>query len=185
MFFLKQLKRPQVGVAELPLVYLSAFLPKDQYIGQAESFAQLFFVYNEGHMIRGQRGLAFLDNTGAMTGLVKGVSGVLDSAAVTATVHFLLARSRAAEYFEFVETDANISDGGSRFSYDSYREANYEVCRGYLPPWSNWEDVTFLAMKEFLLGDMQLTLQEDRLAPAPHLPSSWHPDGPPWASSSC
>ena len=72
-----------------------------------------------------------------MSGLVKGSSGhpMLDAGA--ATIHLLLAALGARAWFEYVESDANWSDGASRsLATDPWARANgFKVDIGSVPTW--------------------------------------------------
>ena len=105
-------------------------------------------------------------------------------AAISAACHFLLARAKSGQYYEFVETDANWADGGSRFLYDRYHNAGIEVVRAHLPPWHNWDRATFSSLKALLAEELP---SRGRGRPAEsgagaidlitkdesHLPSNW------------
>ena len=72
-----------------------------------------------------------------LSGLIKGASehAMLDSGA--ASIHVLLAALGTRTWFEYVESDANWSDGASRLlTLDLWAKANgFEVKMGSVPMW--------------------------------------------------
>ena len=89
------------------------------------------------HVIRGRSLLWFEDNSAVLSGLIKGSSGhpMLDAGA--AAIHLLLAALGARAWFEYVESDANWSDGASRLlTKDPWTKANgFAVEIGCVPAW--------------------------------------------------
>ena len=56
----------------------------------------------------------FLDNQAAMNIMIKGSSGQSDLADIAAAAHLTLAKLDCRDFFEWIETDANVADGLSR-----------------------------------------------------------------------
>ena len=88
-------------------------------------------------ILHGRSVLWFEDNAAVLSGLIKGSSGhaMLDSGA--ATIHLLLAALETRTWFEYVESDANWSDGASRLlTHDPWAIANgFKVELGDVPTW--------------------------------------------------
>ena len=72
-----------------------------------------------------------------LSGLVKGASGHPTLDAGVATIHLLLAGLGARSWFEYVESDANWSDGASRLlAEDPWARANgFTVVMASVPTW--------------------------------------------------
>ena len=60
--------------------------------------SELLFIFNKTEILLNNCGIAFLGNTRALAGFVKGVSGVMDSATMSEACHFLMAQARAGQY---------------------------------------------------------------------------------------
>ena len=89
------------------------------------------------HILRGRSLLWFEDNSAVLSSLVKGSSGHPMLDAGTATIHLLLASLEARAWFEYVEGDANWSDGASRLlGADPWAKANgFTIESGSVPSW--------------------------------------------------
>ena len=91
-------------------------------------------------ILRGRSLIWFEDNSAVLSGLVKGASGcpLLDAGA--ASIHLPLAALQARAWFEYVESDANWSDGASRLLLaDPWAAAHgFPIVMNTIPTWP-WE----------------------------------------------
>ena len=70
----------------------------------------------------------WVDNSGAVGGLIKGYSGVPDCARIINLFHFVLARLGIASlWIDYVPTESNVADGPSRLHEMSEEEASSTV----------------------------------------------------------
>ena len=106
-------------------------------IALVEQAALVLGIINFQDMMRGRSLLWFEDNSAVLSGLVKGSSShpLLDAG--NATIHLLLASLQARAWFEYVESDANWSDGASRLlAADPWIMANgFALDIGSVPSW--------------------------------------------------
>ena len=106
-------------------------------IALVEQAAIILGIIRFREVLRGRSLLWFEDNSVVLSGLVKGSSGhpLLDAGA--ATIHLMLAALEARAWFEYVESDANWSDGASRLlAADPWAKANgFTVEMGSVPTW--------------------------------------------------
>jgi len=106
-------------------------------IALVEQAAIILGIIRFREVLRGRSLLWFEDNSVVLSGLVKGSSGhpLLDAGA--ATIHLMLAALEARAWFEYVESDANWSDGASRLlAADPWAKANgFAVEMGSVPTW--------------------------------------------------
>jgi hypothetical protein len=113
------------GSAELPPAYMRRFLlpHRKQQIGQVELVAAFTpYASVDASVWRDRRVLHWIDNSSAVAALVKGYSSAIDSALIVQAVHATLAGLGADVWFEYVRTNANVSDEPSRvdLSYERY-----------------------------------------------------------------
>jgi len=123
--------------AVIPPELLEAWGNSEHCIALVEQAALILGIIRFRDILRGRSLLWFEDNSAVLSGLVKGSSGhpLLDAGA--ATIHLLLAALQARAWFEYVESDANWSDGSSRLlAADPWAAANgFTVEMGNVPTW--------------------------------------------------
>ena len=106
-------------------------------IALVEQAALVLGITSFQSLIRGRSLLWFEDNSAVLSSLVKGASShpLLDAG--NATIHLMLASLQARAWFEYVESDANWSDGASRLlSADPWVRANdFALSMGSVPAW--------------------------------------------------
>ena len=109
-------------------------------IALVEQAALLLGIITFKHMLRGRSLLRFEDNSAVLSGLIKGASSHYLLDAGNTIIHLLLAFLQARAWFEYVESNANWSDGASRMlSADTWSKANgFDLQIGSVPlwPWS-------------------------------------------------
>ena len=129
--------RKMAIAAEIPPDLMKAWGDSGHCIALVEQAALILGILKFQDTIRRRSLLWFEDNSAVLSGLVKGASGhpMLDAGA--ATIHLLLAALGARAWFEYVESDANWSDGASRsLADDPWAKANgFIVELGSVPTW--------------------------------------------------
>ena len=128
----------KVAVAAIvPPELLAEWGDSEHCIALIEQAALILGILRFKDLLRNRSVLWFEDNAAVLSGLVKGTSGhaQLDSGA--ACIHLLLAALGTRTWFEYVESDANWSDGASRLlTLDPWAKANgFDVEMGNVPTW--------------------------------------------------
>ena len=100
--------------AELPRAFMDCFKPRAQQIGQVELVGALVPYLSLPMLLRGRRVLHWIDNSSAVAAAVKGYSYAADSARIVHGLHASLLALGVRAWFEYVRTDANVSDKPSR-----------------------------------------------------------------------
>ena len=103
----------------VPQHVLDFFVRKKQKIGQAEILAACMVYTSMPDLFRGRSVIHWIDNTSAISCLLHGYSGKLDSALLVNAFHLFGAGLRVRIHFEYVESKANVADLPSRqeFTY--------------------------------------------------------------------
>ena len=111
--------------ALLPEALLASFRPRLQQIGQVELVGALVPYLSLSERLRGRRVLHWIDNSSAVAAAckAKGYSGAPDSARIVHAMHATLAGLGVRAWFEYVRTDANVSDKPSREDLSAVRYA--------------------------------------------------------------
>ena len=107
-------KTPRAFTAVIPESIVLQFVPKSTHIGQAELFAALMGFASVPELYEGASIIHFVDNQSALCGLISCTSSKADSSCILGLYAVLLARCRARVWAEYVESEANVSDGVSR-----------------------------------------------------------------------
>ena len=107
-------RRPIFGFAVIPNDVLVQLQVRTQQINQAEALACLLGPHNWPEAFRGRDVMHYVDNTSALTGCIKGGSGVEDSNCIFQLHALQLAELSCRYWVEFVESAANPADEPSR-----------------------------------------------------------------------
>ena len=105
--------------SEVPSHILKFFVLKKQKIGQCEILAAAMVYTSMPDVFRGREAIHWIDNTSAISCLLHGYSGKLDSALMVNAFHLYNAGLKVRVHFEYVESKANVADLPSRqeFTY--------------------------------------------------------------------
>ena len=124
VLFLKG-QRPRAGAGVVPAELSRQFKERKTQIFIGELLGALSALYSCGHSIERHRLLHFVDNQGALAALIGGFSTDTDTSAVACAYQLLVATLGVRVWFEYVESEANISDGPSRLglAWGQTREA--------------------------------------------------------------
>ena len=102
------------GSAEVSEDFMLGFAARRQYIGQVELLGAFAPYLSVPSLLRGRQVIHWVDNTSALSGLTKGYSSVPDSVRLIHAFHACTVSLNVALWFEYVPTDANVSDAPSR-----------------------------------------------------------------------
>ena len=126
-------------VADVPEALCKRWSVRKQYIDLVEQSAVVMAIINRPEWFRGAEVIWFIDNSVALSGLVKGANQGVDMDKGCAVVHLALAMLKASVWFEYVESDSNWSDGASRVGLSDKwlrdNRFNPSVCKVPVWPW--------------------------------------------------
>ena len=105
-------------VAVIPQEIYTMWGNHSTYIAQLELLMVLVGLVELAPELRGTRGVWFIDNIAALMALVRGRSDSDDLDSLARIIHCALFALRTWIYFEWVESEANWSDGISRTGFD-------------------------------------------------------------------
>ena len=134
---------------------LRMFADREQYVGQLEVLAAvaLYTTFWREVEFRGREVIHFIDNTGALYGLMKGYSRDVDSARLVHVFHTICAALGCKVWLAYVASKANIADLPSRGDFDLLlREYGSMRVAPALPPLElSWAGAFATVFKEFIL----------------------------------
>merc|ERR1712086_526228 len=107
-------KRARLPRAAASVAHLAGFVRRRQQIGQLEILAALVPYISLGERLTNARCLHYVDNTSAVAALAKGYSGSPDSGRLVHAFHATALGLGCSCYFEYVRSEANVSDMPSR-----------------------------------------------------------------------
>ena len=124
---------------------LAALIPRKTQIFAGEIFAVLAAIHEHAEDVRDRDVLIFIDNEGGCSSLIRGNSRQADAASIVYSVHWKLLDLRCRAWFEWIDSEANPSDGLSRLGLqDSWTRAQgWDLRCGTHPPWHAVEDYRF------------------------------------------
>ena len=108
------------GVASKEII--EKFKARKQYIGQLELYAALLAYTTFKAELQGRKVIHWIDNTSALASLIKGYSGLPDSAQIIHAFHAHNMGLKCRVWFEYVNTKANIADEPSRGEFTLLNE---------------------------------------------------------------
>ena len=79
-----------------------------------EMLAPFCVLLQYGDLLRDTSSIFYIDNMGVLCNIVNGAARELDAGTVTFALHLRLAELKASVWWEWVESESNCSDGGSR-----------------------------------------------------------------------
>lgn len=85
--------------------------------------------------LKGQRLVHFIDNDSARDSLIKGYSPVIESGRLVGASWLLDAELQIYSWFARVPSEANISDGPSRGSFEELISVGAIVVECHMPAW--------------------------------------------------
>ncbi len=128
-------------LAPLPEELIQRWSAKKQYIAHVEQAAIVMGVLREADWFHDRDAVWFVDNTVALSAMIKGSSAEPDLARPAAAIHLVLADKRSRVWFEYIESDSNWADEPSRALWASrfLRLHGLQTSAGAVPAWS-WTD---------------------------------------------
>ena len=100
--------------SHVPDHILEMFVRRKQKIGQCEILAAIAVYFSLPDLCRDRQVIHWIDNTSAISCLVHGYSGKVDSALLVNVFNLFNAGLKARVHFEYVESKANVADLPSR-----------------------------------------------------------------------
>jgi hypothetical protein len=128
-------------LATIPDELVLRWSVKSQYIAHVEQAAVVMGVFHEDNIFEDRDARWFLDNTVALSSMIKGSSSEPDLARAAASLHLALAHQRSRVWFEYIESDSNWADEPSRALWTSsfLRSHKFSAEAGTVPAWP-WTD---------------------------------------------
>ena len=129
---------------------LQSFNSRIQQITPCEAIAVLVALWTCPTMFKGLDIIWFIDNQAAMASLIKGSSSHTDICLIATLVHLMLADLHCRVFFEYVETDANVSDGLSRDGIlDTWTAKQHWILNeSVIPPFSSFQTASLIEVLE-------------------------------------
>ena len=93
---------------------INCLVDRKQQITPCEALLSVIVPANVPHLLAGQDVVWYIDNQAACQALTKGSSSCGDVCAIATLAHLIFARLGCRVYFEYIESEANVSDGLSR-----------------------------------------------------------------------
>ena len=120
---------------------MARFRPKKQYIGQLEILAAVCVYYSWPELFVDRDVIHWIDNSSAIMALIKGYSGMPDSARLVHAYYLMMYKLGTRVWFEHVVSDANVSDMPSRgdFRY-LLEELHSSPITLVIPPFEVWDE---------------------------------------------
>ena len=105
---------PEGFVTVVPPSLIALFKERKQQIHMGELLAPVCAVLQWGRWFRDASSIFYIDNMGVLCNIVNGSARELDAGTMTFALHLQLASLRSSAWWEWVESESNCSDGGSR-----------------------------------------------------------------------
>jgi hypothetical protein len=124
-------------LAEIPPALVRRWSSADQYIAQVEQAAVVMLLIGHPCVLAGRDAFWYIDNTVALSAVVKGSSADPDMARAAAAIHLAMAMAGTRVWFEYIESESNWADEPSRKLWDSslLRELDFHTFPGSIPAW--------------------------------------------------
>ena len=123
--------RPSGAFTDFHIQDLAAFTTRETYIGVLEAIPAILLSMWDASSLRSSDVIWFVDNQGAASSLAKGSSGAPDIDRLVALSHLVWARLHVRVWIEWVDSEANISDGISRYGFDDETSRSLGVVPEY------------------------------------------------------
>ena len=127
------------GKLLLPRKYYRFFAKdKKTYIAQAELVVAVAVWYTLPKLLRGRAVMHFVDNTVALSAIVKGNASTCDCAALVNCFHAAIVELRSYLWSEWVPSEANPADWPTRPDKEHLIPASAKRVSIVLPPMEEW-----------------------------------------------
>jgi hypothetical protein len=94
-------------LAEIPPALVRRWSSADQYIAQVEQAAIAMLLIGHPRVLAGRDAFWYIDNTVALSAVVKGSSADPDLARAAAAIHLAMAMAGTRVWFEYIESESN------------------------------------------------------------------------------
>ena len=105
---------PKGIVLKVPPAILGLFHERKSQIHMGELLAPICAVLCWPELIRHSSAIFYIDNMGVLCNIVNGAAKHIDAGSLTFALHLRLASLNCTSWWEWVESESNCSDGGSR-----------------------------------------------------------------------
>ena len=105
---------PQGIVLKVPPEIFKYFKERKQQIHMGELLAPICAMLKWPHLMMNESAIFYIDNMGVLCNIVNGASRAEDASTLIFALHLRLAKLNAKCWWEWVESESNCSDGGSR-----------------------------------------------------------------------
>jgi hypothetical protein len=126
---------PVGGMATVPDSILASMARRCTYIAHGEALAPLLALWHEHDLVDHSSLRWFIDNLGVLAALCKGSSVVADFGCVIHSVLLAVAQLHSHVWWEHVDSQANLADGGTRESFALAAKLGVTYHPRSLPPW--------------------------------------------------
>ena len=106
--------KPEGIVLEIPTRILDSFKERKQQIHMGELLGPFCAILQWPELLRNSSAIFFMDNMRVLCNLVNGSSRELDAGTLSFAMHLRLAALNTSCWWEWVASESNCSDGGSR-----------------------------------------------------------------------
>jgi hypothetical protein len=142
----------RAGSIDVPAEVMNSFLHRETQIYACESFAGPVAAWNWAKHWKGRDVMWFVDNTAALSAMLKGSSPAQDVAHLMEIMHLRLAFFSCRIWLEWVDSAANPSDGLSRDGYfDKWTLAQgWSLEQLTIPPWDELHSLAFNELQPYI-----------------------------------
>jgi len=141
---------------------LRILVPRSQQITPLEAILGCIAPLNLAQDLAGEDVIWFIDNQAACSCLVKGSSTHPDMAFISMCTHLMLSFLQCRVWFEYVESEANVSDGLSRdgISDTWSKQQGWRLAEAQLPDFAAWMQMPVEQLLRHLHGLVHGKLNE-------------------------
>jgi hypothetical protein len=162
VIFLNDGRQPVGRTAIIPDEVMDEFIPRKTQITPCEAFCGVVVPFNHLELFRGRDVVWFIDNTAALSILIKCASSLHDLNSIATVMHLLMAKVGCRIWFEWIDSDSNPSDGLSRDGLEDEwtKRQGWDLGTATLPEWHELAESSFLEMLQAFQepGDPQVSI---------------------------
>ncbi|CAE8593271.1 unnamed protein product, partial [Polarella glacialis] len=150
VIFMNDGSRPIGRTAVIPELLMEQFVARKTQITPFEAFCGVVVPFNHLELLRGRDVVWFIDNTAALSILIKGASSLHDLNSIATVMHLLMAKVGCRIWFEWIDSDSNPSDGLSRDGLEDEwtKGQGWDLGIAILPDWQKLAESSFLEMSQ-------------------------------------
>ncbi|CAE8598126.1 unnamed protein product, partial [Polarella glacialis] len=154
VIFMNDDSRPIGRTAVIPELLMEQFIARKTQITPCEAFCGVVVPFNNLELLRGRDVVWFIDNTAALSILIKGASSLHDLNSIATVMHLLMAKVGCRIWFEWIDSDSNPSDGLSRDGLEDEwtRSQGWDLGTALMPEWPKLAESSFLEILQAFQG---------------------------------